>query len=250
MSQTAALMKTLKRELKANSLTYAAVAGELGLSESSVKRLFSGASLSLDRLEAICQIMGMELSDLVQKMGSERKRINTLTEDQERDVAADPKLLLVAICVLNAWSFDEIVTTYTLSEPECIQLLARLDRLRVIDLQPLNRYRLSVANDFKWIPDGPIQRFFRKQVQPGFMKSSFSGPGEKFEFRNGMVSRASNAIMLKKIDRLVSEFNGLHGQDSVLPLEERFGSSLMIAFRPWEFGYFQKMRRSVEKKVF
>lgn len=82
------------------------------------------------------------------------------------------------------------------------------------------------------------------------MKSTFSGPGEKFEFRSGMLSRASNAIMLKKMDRLVSEFNELHSEDSALPLGERFGSSLMVAFRPWEFGYFQEMRRSRELKVF
>ena len=44
--------------------------------------------------------------------------------------------------------------------------------------------------------------------------------------------------------------NALHAEDSVLPLQERFGSSLMIAFRPWEFGFFQEMRRSTERKVF
>lgn len=250
MSQTAALLRALKREFKAHSLTYAAVAKELGLSESSVKRMFTGNSVSLARLEALCQIVGMDIVDLVQKMASERKRINTLTADQEREVAADPRLLLVAICVLNGWSFDEIVTTYTFSEPECIQLLARLDRLRLIELQPLNRYRLAVTNDFKWIPNGPIQRFFKEKVQPGFMQSSFSGPGEKFEFRNGMLSRASNAIMLKHMDRLVAQFNALHAEDSALPLEERFGSSLMLAFRPWEFGYFQEMRRNKGGKVF
>ena len=76
MSQVTALLQTLKRELKARGITYADVAGELGLSESSVKRLFSESKLSLDRLEALCQIVGLDISDLVQVMMSERKRIN------------------------------------------------------------------------------------------------------------------------------------------------------------------------------
>lgn len=250
MSQITALLKTLKRELKANGVTYADVAQRLELSESSVKRLFSEGRLSLDRLEALCQVVGLEIADLVQKMESERKRIEMLTEDQEREVASNPMLLLVAICVLNQWTYEEILETYEISEHECIQLLAQLDRLRLITLEPFNRFRLSVATDFRWIPDGPIQQYFRKNVQPGFMDCNFNGPGEKFEFRSGMLSRASNATLLKKIDRLVAEFNELHTEDMGLPLQERYGSSLLVAFRPWEFGFFSDLRRESKSKPF
>lgn len=250
MSQVTALLKTLKRELKANGVTYADVAHRLSISESSVKRLFSESRLSLDRLEALCQIVGMEIVDLVQKMESERKRIEMLTEDQEQEVAGNPMLLLVAICVLNQWTYEEILDTYEISEHECIGLLAQLDRLRLITLEPLNRFRLCVASDFRWIPDGPIAQYFRKNVQPGFMDCNFNGPGEKFEFRSGMLSRAANATLLKKIDRLVAEFNDLHGEDMALPLQERYGSSLLVAFRPWEFEFFREKRRVAREKVF
>lgn len=250
MSQVTALLKTLKRELKANGVTYADVAHRLSISESSVKRLFSESRLSLDRLEALCQIVGMEIADLVQKMESERKRIEMLTEDQEQEVASNPMLLLVAICVLNQWTYEEILDTYEISEHDCIQLLAQLDRLRLITLEPLNRFRLCVASDFRWIPDGPIAQYFRKNVQPGFMDCNFNGRGEKFEFRSGMLSRAANATLLKKIDRLVAEFNELHDEDMALPLQERYGSSLLVAFRPWEFEFFRDRRRLAREKVF
>ncbi|MBE9521946.1 MAG: helix-turn-helix transcriptional regulator [Proteobacteria bacterium] len=250
MSQVTALLKTLRRELKAQGITYADVATRLGLSESSIKRMFSESKLSLDRLEALCQVAGIEISDLVQKMSEERKRIDMLTEEQEREVADDSKLLLVAICALNLWAFKEIIEAYKITEHECVQLLAKLDRLKVIEFLPLNRFRLTVANDFRWIPNGPIQRFFRTEVQPDFMKSTFSGPGEKLVFRNGMLSRGSNATMMKKVDKLVAEFKELHDEDAGLPLKERFGSSLLVAMRPWELEHFRKFRRGVEEKVF
>lgn len=250
MSQITVLLKTLKKELRAQGITYAQVATRLDLSHSSIKRLFSGSKLSLERLEQLCQIVGWEFSDLVQKTGEQRQQIDRLTEDQEREVADDPLLLLVAICVLNHWSFDEIITIYEITEHECIQLLARLDRLKLIDLLPLNRFRLTVASDFQWIPNGPIQRFFRREIQPTFMKSTFSGPGEKMVFRSGMLSRGSNAVLMKKIERLVAEFNELHDEDTQLPLEERYGSSLLVAMRPWEFDYFHNLRRHAQEKVF
>lgn len=250
MSQVSALLQTLKRELRARGMTYAQVGVALGVSESSVKRLFSESRLSVDRLEALCQLVDMEISDLVQKMASERQRIEMLSEEQEREVADDTKLLLVAISVLNLWSYEQIVGTYTISEHECIQLLARLDRLGVIELLPLNRFRLNVASNFRWIPNGPIQKFFRREVQPEFLRSTFAGAGEKLVFRNGMLSRGGNAALIKKIDRLVAEFGELHDDDTSLPLAERFGTSLLVAVRPWEFGYFNDLRREGDEKVF
>ena len=250
MSQVTALLKTLRRELKAQGFTYADIAVQLRLSESSIKRMFSESKLSLERLDALCQVAGLEISDLTQKMSEERNRIDMLTEQQEREVAEDSKLLLVAICVLNLWTFKEIIEAYKLTEHECVQLLAKLDRLKVIELLPLNRFRLSVANDFRWIPNGPIQRFFRTEVQPDFMKSTFSGPGEKMVFRNGMLSRGSNATMMKKVEKLVAEFKELHDEDAGLPLKERFGSSVLVAMRPWELEHFRKLRRGMEEKVF
>ncbi len=250
MSQIAPLLKTLKQELRAQGLTYADAASALGISESSVKRLFSASRLSLDRLEQLCQVAGMEISDLVQKMSEARRRVQMLSEEQEQEIAADKRLLLIAICALNRVSFEEILQTYEISEPECIQLLARLDRLKLLELLPLNRYRLVVAKDFRWIPDGPIQRFFRREVQPAFLRSKFNGAGESLIFHSGMLSRASNATLLKKMDKLAADFHELNEQDQGLPLEERFGSSLMIALRPWEFSYFGELRREAGGKKF
>ena len=65
-----------------------------------------------------------------------------------------------------------------------------------------------------------------------------------------MLSRGSNATLMKKMERLVAEFNELHDEDAGLPLEERFGSSILVALRPWEFGFFRKLRRTSDEKRF
>lgn len=87
-----------------------------------------------------------------------------LTDEQERVVVADRKLLLVAICCLSQWSFEQIVGTHTISEAECVKCLAKLDGLGIIELKPLNRYRLRVAKTLRWRPDGPVMRDFREHV--------------------------------------------------------------------------------------
>jgi transcriptional regulator with XRE-family HTH domain len=164
MGQTRDLVATLKTELKAQGKTYADVAAALKLSEASVKRIFSQQNFSLKRLERICQLLGIEISDLVQQMNEQRQQLQQLDWDQEQDLTGDITLMLVAVCVLNRWTMEEILSYYRISEHECIRHLARLDRLKLIELLPGNRIRLRVAPNFSWIDNGPIQQFFQQKI--------------------------------------------------------------------------------------
>lgn len=222
----------------------------MDLSENSIKRLFATHTFSVERLEQICAMVDMEISDLVQLMLESSRRLEMLTEQQESEIAGNIKLLLVATCVLDRWTASEILAAYKLTEHECVQLLAKLDRLKIIELLPKNRVKIIVAKNFKWRPNGPIQKFFHSTVQPNFFDCEFQQPGEKLIFSSGMLSRGSNAVIMKKLERLAAEFNELHDTDIGLPLNERFGTSVVIAMRAWEFGAFKKLRRQPNSKSF
>ena len=58
------LVVALKRLLKAQGITYAALAKRLNLSEAAVKRMFSQQALSLLRLEQVCEVLDIGLSEL------------------------------------------------------------------------------------------------------------------------------------------------------------------------------------------
>ena len=68
MSQTDRLLVALKDELRRQRKTYAQAARVLDLSEASIKRLFSERNLSLQRLDTLCNWLGLEISDLVRGM--------------------------------------------------------------------------------------------------------------------------------------------------------------------------------------
>ena len=54
----------LKEGVKGHVLTYLKNATQFELVEASVKRLFAEQTISLQRLEQICKLMEMEISDL------------------------------------------------------------------------------------------------------------------------------------------------------------------------------------------
>ncbi len=244
MSQTKALVETVKTVLRQQRKTYRDIAEALELSEASIKRLFAEQSFSLQRLEKICEYLQLDFFELVKITEQNAEKISQLTYQQENELVKDLKLLLMANCLLNHWTFQEVIEIYTIEELEGIRLLAKLDRMKIITLLPGNRVKLMVARDFGWIPNGPIQQFFEASVQTEFFKSSFNGPGEFRYFVNGMISKRSNQELQRKAQRLAKEFNQLHEMDCELPADERFGTSIMIAMRPWELRIFESIRRN------
>lgn len=243
MSQAAQLVDLLKRRLRDRGMTYAVLALRLGLSESSVKRLFSRRRLSLERLEQVCRELGMDIADLIEDARDVQPRIAELTEAQERQLAADQRLLLTGLLALSHWSAEEMVANYRIEEPEVVRLLARLDRMGIIDLMPGNRIKLRLASNFAWRKGGPLERFFEARVQAEFFQSSFHGRGESRFVVHAGLSERSNALLRQRMARLAEEFAALAEEDSRLDHRMLAGTTLVLAMRPWEMGIFRHLRR-------
>ncbi|MFL0804025.1 MAG: helix-turn-helix transcriptional regulator [Agarilytica sp.] len=243
MAQTSALLATLKKQLKAHGKTYADLAEALELSEASVKRLFAEESFTLHRLESACRFIGIPLEELVALMAKEQPQLRQLTPQQEREIAEDMLLLLITVSVINGYSMADLLIHYDIDEPKCIRKLAHLDRLKIIELLPNNRIKLLVSPNFRWLPNGPIQQFFLKHVQQEFFQSRFDGEDEKLVVLNGILSKASNAELQKKMQRLAREFNDLMQSDAALPMSEKFGTTLVMAMRHWEYELFSEYLR-------
>lgn len=244
MTEVAQLIATLKTQLRAQGLTYRDVAQALGLSEVSVKRLFKSGRFTLDRLSEVAALAGFTLAELAQQAQVGLPRLHTLTENQERELVSDLRLLLVAVCALNHWTLGEMVATYRLTEPECLERLLRLDRLGLIDLLPGNRIRINVARNFDWLPNGPIRRYFQAEGQADFLNSAFLGPNEEMVFAQGMLTDAAMAEMRAELRHLRKKFAALHDEGLSVPEGPRRGTGLFLAMREWEPMGFAELRRS------
>jgi transcriptional regulator with XRE-family HTH domain len=243
MSEVTQLLTTIKRQLKVQGKTYRDVAGALGLSEASVKRLLTSDSFGVDRLVEISNLLGFTLAELAQEAALTGTRLHTLSEAQEKELVSDTKLLLVAVCALNHWTVADILAVYRLTEAECVQKLLHLDRLHLIALMPGNRIRLNVARDFDWLADGPIRTYFRTQGLADFLDGAFDRPDETLAFTHGMLTESALAALQVELRRLRARFAELHEESLAAPLPKRRGSGLLLALREWEPAGFTALRR-------
>lgn len=243
MSTTADLVTALKLELKAARMTYADLALSLGMAESSVKRMLARGEMPLSRIDAICRALRLDFADLARRVADAQPLLAEMTQAQEQAVVADKKLLLVAICVLSQWTLEQVTGQYRLSEAEGIKYLAQLDRIGIIELRPLNRYRLKLAKTFRWRPHGPVMSYFRENALVDYYAGGFDGPGEGLLMVHGAISRALAPSFMERMQRVAQDFAQQHLADQKLAEADREGYTLLLAMRRWEFGAFTVLRR-------
>lgn len=243
MSTTADLVLALKKELKAAQMTYADLAQAIGMAESSVKRMLAGGDMSLSRVDEICRALKLDFAELSRRVADTQPLLREMTQDQERAVVADKKLLLVAICVLSQWTLEQITAQYRLSEAECVKYLAQLDRIGIIELRPLNRYRLKLAKTFRWRPHGPVMNYFREHALLDYFAGGFDSSGEGVMLVHGSVSRTLAPAFLERLQRVAQDFAQQHQTDQKLSEKDREGYTLVLAMRSWEFEAFTQLRR-------
>lgn len=243
MSELHDICATLKSLLKQENMTYKSLAYKLSMSEANVKRMFSLNQFTLARLEEICTVLQITLSDLFTLLEKQKKRLSQLTIEQELELTKNVKLVLVAACVKDGWSFNDIISHYQIDEHECIQLLAKLDRLKMIQLLPNNQYKVLISQNFQWIPQGPLERFMTKEGIPAFFDTKFTEANSFRFYLRGTYSQASIDIIKRKLNQLKKDVAELNQEDTKLPLKSRQHIGLMLAMRPWELPHFERLRR-------
>ena len=243
MSTSTDLVIVLKKELKAAQMTYDDLALALGMAESSVKRMLARGDMPLSRIDAICRALKLDFADLARRVADMQPLLAGLTEAQEKAVVADKKLLLTAICVLSQWTLEQITHSYRLSEAECIQYLAQLDRIGIIELKAMNRYRLKLAKTFRWRPHGPVMDYFRDNALLDYFSGGFDGNGEGLLLVHGSVSRSLAPSFFERMQRVAQDFAQQHQADQKLAEKDREGYTLLLGMRSWEFEAFAALRR-------
>ena len=142
-------------------------------------------------MEVLCQLAGAELADLVRQSDDNRERLSEVDRTARTGVVQRHGLLVVAICALNRYRFEDVLKEYDFSEPELQQLFVRLDRLGIIELLPANRYRLRVARNFRWRAGGPIEQLMVKSILSSFLDRTLLRQQDHFRFSWGTLTSQS-----------------------------------------------------------
>ena len=243
MANSTRIIDALKRALKARGVTYRTLAARLELSESAVKHMFSTRNFSLRRLDDVCAVLELDVGDLLNIAEARERKIEQLSAEQELEIMSDMRLLLLAYCLLNYWTFEEVIARYDITPEQGLQLLRKLDRMKFIELQPGDRVKLLIANNFSWRKNGAIERFFRSHVQREFFSHHFQDDDSIRIVKNGMLTRKSVLRLIEKLQASGELFDDANWEERKLPVTERSGTTMVLAIRNWFFEGFKELER-------
>jgi transcriptional regulator with XRE-family HTH domain len=243
-NEAARIVESLKRLLKSRGVTYATLGQRIGLSEPSVKRIFSRSTLTLTRLQQICHALDASIHE-VARLATEHTEgsAEVLSWDQEAALAEDPKLLACLYLLTNGRTARELCTELNADEKQIRRWFTRLHALGLIEMRSNLRARVRTTSAITWRRDGPIRKMYEAQVRDEFLRSTFTDRMEVLHFRTAELSEASYRVLLRKLERLANEFRDFAELDRSLPSREKRSFAVLLASRPWVFSMFQGLRK-------
>ena len=236
-------VEALKKCVRARGMTYAQLARALGLSEPSVKRMFSRGTFTLARLDEILAVLELDLYEVARMSRGADHGPTEMTLEQESALAKDERLLSVFWLVHNGWRFADILAEFSISKAELTLALARLARLKLVDWGAGERVRLRVPKDFSWRAGGPVKKAYGRRVTQEFLEARFESPLELLRFESREMSAESAAVLKRRLERMLAEFAELADLDAAAPAGRRTGMALLVACRPWQFSVVNALKR-------
>ncbi|HME39983.1 MAG TPA: helix-turn-helix transcriptional regulator [Steroidobacteraceae bacterium] len=242
--EAARIIMGLKRLMKARAITYKDLAARINLSEVSIKRIFSQSSLSLARLEQICEALGVSIQEIARLSGEQAAdATESVSLEQEAALAADPNLFACYYLIANGRTGVEICKELGVEEIKVRRWMVKLHSFGLVELRSKMRARARTGSAITWRQDGPMWRLYEDKVRQEYLQSTFSTRFEAMHFRSAEMSDASCLVLLRKLERLATEFRDLAELDRSLPAREKRSMGLLLAVRPWVFSMFESLRR-------
>lgn len=231
---TSTILSELRRELKARGLRVARVAEELEVAEPTVWRWLRGEGLTLDRLDEICAIAGLDLRDLVGRADEDREDAFTLA--QERVLAADRGLALVFFAILHGAQARDLEEEFGVPADRLDSHLERLQRMGLIDASPRGRIRPKVRRAVRWRRGGPLSMAFERTVKPFFMAMDFGAAGSHYVSDMVPMSESGRARVQALFETLREDIHAIGEQEQAARLEGREWSGVLMMVHPFDLG--------------
>ncbi len=164
-----AMCQLFKRHLKRAGISYKALAGELNMSEASVKRLLNQTQpFTLDRMLAIATLLGVPLSQILTEAEQLAASVVHFTPQQDAAFCQRPELYSLLLQILQQGTDpDALCQHFGLNAPSLYLYLRELEQLGLVALQSGLSFRLLVPRHVAFRDSARFPLRFKNQVIEG-----------------------------------------------------------------------------------
>lgn len=205
-NQQKMVIESLKKILKSKGWTYEKLAKELKLSLPSIKRILAKEDMSLSRLETICDVIGIQMTDVFRLVETVYEGVpEELSMEQEVYFSRWPARFAYLDLLLNGMSVKQIETQFKLSKAHTAKVLRDLEKIGVIDWLSDYKVKLKISPVLKIREKGPLRALFADQGIKSFLAGEFSKTHDFQEFMTINISDKTKKKIITHIKKVLSE---------------------------------------------
>jgi transcriptional regulator with XRE-family HTH domain len=235
------VIDSLKQALRLKRLSYNEVATRIGVSEITIKRVFSEQEISFTRFSAICDACGINPWGIFESAQKSEDRKIEFSKEADQELASDDTLLLFLYLLLVRKSHAQICKKLKLSKSEFYRLARQLEKLELVEVLPRNKIKLLIPKTIRWSPQGELTKRYAGAIQKEFFKSDFSGADQHQDFLTLPLSPNSAELFTRKINQIYTELASVSALDSGTHDAEVYW--VYSGIRRWEpLGVIEKVR--------
>lgn len=229
------VFELLKQALRARGMSYEKLAQALNLSLPTIKRLFVEQDCKFSRLLAICDVLDISFSDLMDTARRKSDNAEYLEPRIEATFAEYPALLNFYTLLREPLSPATIAEHYGLCDADIELYLRDLEALGLISRNHLGRVSLRDDAPFKVRREGPLlpaysdinRRFVAQTLQHN------GNDGYHYDSLSRQMRRETAALVENEIEQLKQRIGRLARQDRLISKPEEMRSY------KWSFAYAQ-----------
>lgn len=229
----AAILAELRQELRRQGIRVRTLAKEIGVAEPTMGRWLRGKGLTIDGLDRICTILGIDIRDLIAR--SDEGDADRFTLSQERTLAADRKLAIIFFAILNGAQREVLEAEFGLPSCQVDQYLAHLQRLGLIDIARQGRVRPLTTRAVRWRPNGPLALDFDRSVK-GLVLSASDRMDSLYASDMVRLSAAGRARVHALFETLRHDIHVIAEQDGDARYDQYDWTVLFMLLRPLDLG--------------
>ena len=235
MGQIDQFLAAFKSSLKAKNIIYRDLAKSLNLSESSIKRILASKSISLERIDEICRVCDISFSEVCRNANFEEDVSSyTVTKEQEKILAENPRLLHYFILLNDGLSPLKIEKNFEISNQESKKILLHLDKINLLELHPRDRIKLNnKTGTLRFRKDGAVGKILFAQTKNNYLNHDFESNLDYIRFVTNVFAEESLVKFKKKFDKIVSELQEESRMASSIDPKGLHDMGVLLAFRPW-----------------
>lgn len=231
--------KALKPILRERKISYKQLAKKLGVSESSVKKLFISNDCSLYRLAQICDFLEIEMSELLKVSQEQPIKKLKFTQAQEKFLIQDKTSLHIYWkLVYEGYDLSELKSVFKIEDKVLHKHLRLLDKHDLIQLLPDGKLKFPDMEMVLWEDSGELVRKIKHDWSINLIREVANSSNLKdhhFSMRYYELKPETLIDFIRAVTELEFEFGRRSAREMKFNAKDTIRVSMVTALAPKSF---------------